>query len=165
MSGVALSTDIKVVVLKADTSKYLARCTSCIPGGVYPDSAFVYATSPKPAYVQFGLEKLDNGKYALRSDTGKYLSRCRDCILGGAYPDSVFIHVSAQALPTSPFAQFDLQQLENGKYTLQADTGKYLSRCNNCIPGGAYSDSVFIHIPQDALPTAPYAQWEIITVQ
>lgn len=161
--AVTIQAEIKVA-LQADTSKFLARCNNCIPKGAKANNAFVHADSLQPAYAQFVLEKLENGKYALKSDTGAYLARCRNCVPGGAYPDNAGVHVSSDKLPTAPYAQFELTRLENGKYTLKADTGNYLARCNNCIPGGAYPDSAFIHVSKDKVKTAPYAQWDIIII-
>jgi len=163
MTAVVAQTGIKVV-LKADTSKYLARCNNCIPDGAYPDSAFVHANSPQESYAQFVLEKLENGKYALKSDTGNYLARCDKCIPKGAYSDSAFVHVTSQQLSSASYAQFVLNRLQNGKYTLKADTGMYLARCNECIPGGTYPDSAFIHVPENQIQTASYAQWDIAIV-
>ncbi|OQR86572.1 cytochrome P450 [Achlya hypogyna] len=36
---------------------------------------------------------------------------------------------------------------------LQSDTGLYLGRCNGCIPGGAYSDAAFVHVPSPGATT------------
>ena len=147
------------IALRADSGKYAARCNSCIPDGAYPDSVFVHvadlAGSP---WAQWELQHLDNGKYALKGDNGKYMARCNTCIPGGAYPDSVFVHVTD--VNSSPWAQWEIAQLGNGKYTLKADSGKYAARCNECVPGGAYPDNVMVHVadPNDA----PWAQWDII---
>lgn len=67
-------------------------------------------------------------------------------------------------LSGSPYAQFELTRLSNGKYTLKADTGEYLARCNNCVPGGAYPDSAFIHISEEEVQKSPYAQWDIFII-
>lgn len=45
-----------------------------------------------------------------------------------------------------------------GRYTLQADTGKYLARCNGCVPGGAYADNAGVH---ESDPTKPWARWSL----
>ncbi len=155
--------DIKVS-LKADSGNYLARCNNCISGGAYPDSAFVHVPEAQlmnSPWAQFILKKLDNGKYALKADSGNYLARCNNCISGGAYPDSAFVHVPEAQLMSSPWAQFTLRKLSNGKYALKADSGNYLARCNNCISGGAYPDSAFVHVPEAQLMSSPWAQWEI----
>lgn len=152
------------VTLKSDNGNYLARCNSCIPRGAYPDTAFVHVPETNvraSPWAQFTLELLSNGKYALKADSGNYLARCNGCIPGGAYQDSAFIHVPAAKLMQSPWAQFTLELLSNGKYALKADSGHYLARCNGCIPGGAYPDSVFVHVPVAALMQSPWAQWNI----
>ena len=153
------------VAFKADSGRYLARCNNCIPGGAYPDSAFVHVSEAKLSgspWAHFVLEKLANGKYTLKADSGRYLARCNNCIPGGAYPDSAFVHVPEADLPGSPWAQFTLEKLSNGRYALKADSGNYLARCNNCIPGGAYPDSAFVHVPPASLPSSPWAQWRIV---
>jgi len=155
------SANIKIA-LKADTSNYLARCNGCVPNGKV-DNAAIHAKTPA-TYAQFTLEKLPNGKYALKADNEKYLSRCHNCIPGGAYLDSATVHVKAEELLGAPYAQFDLAQLKNGKYTLRADTGMYLGRCNGCVPRGAYADNAFIHVTEDKVQTAPWAQWDIVII-
>ncbi len=153
------------VALKADSGNFLARCNNCIPNAAYPDSAFVHVSPAQLAgspWAQFTIQHLDNGKYAFQADSGNYLSRCNNCIPNEAYPDSAFIHVPPAELAGSPWAQFTLQLLENGKYALKADSGNYLARCNNCIPGAAYPDSAFIHVPPSDLAGSPWAQWQII---
>jgi hypothetical protein len=106
------------------------------------------------------LEKLGNGNYVLKSvDSGKYAARCNNCIPGGAYPDSVFVHVTD---PNQAYAQWKLERLPNGKYAfMSADSGKYAARCNNCAPGAAYPDNVFVH---ETNVNAAWAQWEIIII-
>ena len=97
-------------------------------------------------------------KVALKADDGKYAARCNNCIPNGAYPDSVFVHVGD--LASSPWAYWELEKMDNGKYAFKADSGKYMARCNNCIPNGAYPDSVFAHVTNPE--GEPWAQWEII---
>jgi hypothetical protein len=43
--------------------------------------------------------------------------------------------------------------------SLQADTGKYLARCLNCVPNGAHPDSAFVHLDS---ADEPYAKWTMI---
>jgi hypothetical protein len=155
------------VNLKADSGNYLARCNNCIPGASYPDSAFVHvkeADVMNSPWALFALKKLDNGKYALKADSGNYLARCNNCIPGASYPDSAFVHVKEADVMNSPWAQFTLKKLGNGKYTLKADSGNYLARCNNCITGGAYPDSAFVHVKEADVLNSPWAQWEIIII-
>ena len=159
-------TDIKVA-LKADSGNYLARCNNCSPGGAYPDSAFVHVKEAElmsSPWAQFALKKMDNGNYVLKADSGNYVARCNNCISGGAYPDSAFVHVKEAELMNSPWAQFALKRLDNGKYALRADSGNYMARCNNCISGGAYPDSAFVHVEEAELMNSPWAQWEIIII-
>jgi hypothetical protein len=160
--------DVKVALKSADSGNLLARCNACVPNGAYPDNAAVHVPSaqiPPPAYAQFNLQKLANGKYALQSvDSGNYVARCNNCVPGGAYPDSAFVHVTPVQLNSSPWAQFTLVRLSNGKYALQADSGNYLARCNNCIPNGAKPDNAFVHVTQAQLNGSPWAQWDVIVI-
>jgi hypothetical protein len=159
---------IKVALKSSDSGNLLARCNNCVPKGAYPDNAAVHVPAspfPPPAYAQFYLQKLANGKYALQSvDSSNYVARCNNCVPGGAYPDSAFVHVTPAQLASSPWAQFNLVRLSNGKYALQADSGNYLARCNNCIPGGAKPDNAFVHVTQAQLDGSPWAQWDIIVI-
>ena len=146
------------VALKGDSGKYMARCNGCIPGA-YPDSAFVHIDDFNGSpWAQWEIENLGDGKYALKSDTGKYLARCNGCIPGGAYPDSAFIHVDSP--DGAPWAQWEIERLGNGKYSLKSDSGNYAGRCNSCVPGGAYPDNVMVHCTDPE--NEPWAQWEII---
>lgn len=147
------------VALKADSGKYMARCNSCIPDAAYPDSAFVHVDDVNGSpWAQWEIENLGNGKYALKADSGKYLARCNSCIPGGAYPDSAFVHVDNP--DGQPWAQWEIELLGNGKYSLKADSGKYAGRCNNCVPGAAYPDNVMVHCTNPE--GEPWAQWDII---
>jgi hypothetical protein len=161
------SSGIKVA-LRADSGNFLARCNGCVPRGAYPDNAAVHVPASQltsALYAQFYLQKLANGKYALESvDSGNYVARCNNCIPGGAYPDSAFVHVTPPQLASAPWAQFTLLRLSNGKYALQADSGQYLARCNNCIPGGAKADNAFVHVTQAELAAATWAQWELVVI-
>jgi hypothetical protein len=42
--------------------------------------------------------------------------------------------------------------------SLKADTGKYLARCRNCVPGAENEDAAFVHLDSAA---EPFAQWTI----
>lgn len=161
-----MSKNVKII-LRADDNHLLARCNNCIPNGAYPDSAMVHVPYEKfkdSPWAIFNLQALDNGKYALQSDSGNYIARCNNCIPGGAYPDNVMVHVKEEELDESPWAQFNLLRLKNGKYALQADSGNFVARCNNCIPKGAYPNSAFVHVPKDKLDSSPWAQWDIIVI-
>ena len=101
-------------------------------------------------------------KVALKADSGNFLARCNNCISNAAYPDAAFVHVSEGELINSPWAHFNLEQLDNGKYTLKADSGNYVARCNNCIPNAAYPDATFVHVSeQDVKDGASWAQFTL----
>jgi len=71
------------------------------------------------------------------------LSRCNGCWVGGAYSDSATVHITT--LSGNPYALWKPIQKANGKWAFQADTGKFLARCNGCAPGAAYPDFAFVH--------------------
>lgn len=144
------------VNLQADTSAFLARCNNCGPGAT-ADSASLHETNPANPWATWAVEVVGS-KVAFKADNGNYLSRCNGCWTGGAYPDSVFVHVPSAA--SEPAAQWTPENLGNGKWALKADTGKYLSRCNNCVSGGAYPDFAFVHVDK---PDGPWAQWTVTT--
>ena len=73
---------------------------------------------------------------ALRADNGNYLSRCSGCIpdlKDELKQEAIFVHVPEDKLLSTGAAHWKLQKLDNGKYALKADSGKYLSRCSGCI--------------------------------
>jgi len=153
------------VILRADDNHLLARCNNCIPNGAYPDSAMVHVPYDKfehSPWAVFQLHLLDNGKYAFQADSGNFIARCNNCVPGAAYSDNVMVHVTPQDLPNSPWAQFTLIRLRNGKYALQSDSGNFVARCNSCIPNAAYPNSAFVHVSQNELERSPWAQWDII---
>lgn len=106
------------VKLKADSGEFLNACLNCGYGS-YPDSA-AFGTEET-----WKLEKIGS-KVAFRSiKNGNYLSRCHNFWYNGAnYPDSVFVFASKG----EGAALWTPLSLPNGKYSFQADNGKYLSR-------------------------------------
>ena len=102
---------------------------------------------------------MGNITVVLKGDNGHYLARCNGCVPGGGDSDSATVHAASPG--DGPFAQWTLQLQSNGKYTLQSDSGKYLARCRDCVPGGAYQDSAFVHTMD---PGAAWAQWTIVLV-
>jgi len=95
-------------------------------------------------------------KIALKADSGKFAARCANCIPKEAYPDNMAVHATDLSQPS---AQWFLRKLSNGNYALKSvDSGKYAARCNNCIPGASYPDSVFVHANDS---NQAYAQWKL----
>lgn len=43
--------------------------------------------------------------------------------------------------------------------TLQADSGNYLARCDNCVPNAKYPDSAFVHVTPSEVKTSLYAHF------
>ncbi|KAF0685482.1 hypothetical protein As57867_022567, partial [Aphanomyces stellatus] len=129
------------------------------PKGAYPDSSTVHVTNPaSESWGTWKVFNVGNGKIALRGDAGNYLARCNGCAPGAAYPDQAFVHVSDWH--DKGWAQWTCYDAGNGKIALQADTGKYLARCNNCIPGAAYVDQTFVHATD--WHGTPWAQWKVV---
>ncbi|RHX96447.1 hypothetical protein DYB25_011308 [Aphanomyces astaci] len=150
--------DGDLISLRADTNLFMGRCDGCVPGGAYQDSAFVHVSDPKDApWAQWKVFNTLDGKLVLQADTGKFLGRCNNCAPGAAYPDEAFVHV--QDWHTSPWAQWVCVDAGNGKIALQADSGRYLARCEGCIPG-AYPNTAFVHATS---VSEPYAQWAVVS--
>ncbi|OQR93333.1 cytochrome P450 [Achlya hypogyna] len=135
--------DGDVISLKSDKGTYMGRCTNCVWNGAFDNSAFVHVPSPGTARkAQWTVVNTGNGKIALQADSGKYLARCNNCAPGAAYPDEAFVHVTDWK--KAPWAQWTCKDVGDGKVALQADSGKYLARCKNCV-GAAYSNAAFVH--------------------
>ncbi|RQM27595.1 hypothetical protein B5M09_010155 [Aphanomyces astaci] len=150
--------DGDLISLRADTNLFMGRCDGCVPGGAYQDSAFVHVSDPKDApWAQWKVFNTLDGKLVLQADTGKFLGRCNNCAPGAAYPDEAFVHV--QDWNTSPWAQWVCVDAGNGKIALQADSGRYLARCEGCIPR-AYPNTAFVHATS---VSEPYAQWAVVS--
>ncbi|ETV81041.1 hypothetical protein H257_05661 [Aphanomyces astaci] len=150
--------DGDLISLRADTDLFMGRCDGCVPGGAYQDSAFVHVSDPKDApWAQWKVFNTLDGKLVLQADTGKFLGRCNNCAPGAAYPDEAFVHV--EDWHTSPWAQWVCVDAGNGKIALQADSGRYLARCNSCLPG-AYPNAAFVHATS---VSEAYAQWTVVS--
>jgi len=145
------------ITIKCDTGRYLSRCTSC-GSGAYTDSASISEINPKNSDAIWTAINYGD-KIALKADTGKYLGKCSNCWSQGAYSDSAFVHVPE--VGSSSIALWIPEQLSNGKWGLKSsDTGKYLSRCTNCVNTGVYSDFAFVQA-NDCNSSA--AQWTVET--
>jgi hypothetical protein len=154
----------KVIALQAANGKWVESCVGCLNVTVpqnpdLPNQVVLKpgSTSPSPQQL-FTLQDAGDGKVALRGQNNRYFARCAWCVVGGTTPDFIFAHVPApqspQLLPA--FAKFQLKKQSNGKYTLQADTGKYVAWCNGCAPNSSVGDVITIH---EADPSKDYAQW------
>jgi len=140
--------------LIADNGLRLARCNGCGPGA-NPNSVSVHGKQGDE-FAIWTLESVGN-KCALKSDIGQYAARCNGCWRGGAYPDSVFDHV-AQASADQPWSLWTVEIVGN-QYALKADTGRYMARCQGCVPGGAAPNFAFVHV--DSYANASYALWTV----
>ncbi|OQS06923.1 cytochrome P450 [Thraustotheca clavata] len=145
-----------VIALQADTGKYFARCSDCIPNAAFPDAAFVHAPNSKDSSSHWTVTAIKNGKVALQGDNGKFLARCTNCAPYAIHESEAFIHV--EDWNEGAWAQWSCEATDNGKIALADDTGKYLARCNNCV-NGAFPDAGFLHV--DDWKKAHHAQWQL----
>ena len=91
------------------------------------------------------LTAADAIKVAIKNvGSGMYLGRCDACVPNSTYPDNGFVHV--KSLKGAHWAVYYLESMGKGVYAFKvSDTDKYLSRCNNCVPGGKYPDNTSFH--------------------
>lgn len=94
-------------------------CPSC--GSLKPGFA-ISIEAGNDDNAKWTIEKVGN-KVALKTATGYYLSRCTECWVEHAYA-----HLNNSNEPNS---QWTPVQQPNGKWTFQADNGRYLY-CNEC---------------------------------
>jgi hypothetical protein len=97
-------------------------------------------------------------KVAFQGDTGLWFGRCNGCQrpADGKLQDTVTVHIPNPA--GAPYAWFDVVDAGNGKVALKADTGNYIARCQGCIVGATYPNSLTVHVSGAAPPPA-YAQF------
>jgi hypothetical protein len=62
------------------------------------------------------------------------------------------------AVGAGAYAKWTIENQGNGQIAFKADTGKYLSRCNNCWRFGAYPDAASVHITTPA--GNPWSVWK-----
>jgi hypothetical protein len=95
---------------------------------------------------------------ALRADNGDFFSRCNGCQPGSDYqfPDSLVVKTEEGSPPWSRFLVVDAGA---GKVALRADTGKFVGRCPECVPGGSVPDSLMVYGQGPRPP--PYAQFTL----
>lgn len=84
------------------------------------------------------------------------MTRCNNCVSFAAFPDAAF----ANSKDIKPTSLWTVHILPNGKYSLLADNGKYLSRCANC---SSYDSSTVAYI-SDSHAFGPNSQWTISPV-
>ncbi|OQR88590.1 cytochrome P450, partial [Thraustotheca clavata] len=148
--------DGDIITLKSDIGLHLGRCNNCIQREAYVDSAFVHVDDPNNSpWAKWTVVNTGNGKIALQADSGKYLGRCNNCAYWAAYPDEAFVHVSDWR--SAPWAQWKCHDVGDGKIALEADSGKYLARCNNCV-SGAYPNTGMVRAESSR---DSWARWQV----
>ena len=94
----------------------------------------------------------------IKGSNGKYLSSSNGFDEDiGAYPVSASV---SESDPTKPWTKW-VVQVNGDKIALKSvDTGKYLSRCNNCwysVKNSKWDDSAFVHV--DDQNNGDWALW------
>jgi hypothetical protein len=158
------------VALKADNGMYLTRCRSCVTGGP-ADVITVHVDNPNAGYAQFTPVSMGNGKFAFKTDTGKYMARCRNCSPGATTNDILSNHVDN---PNAAYAQFKVEILsaplprpfvDGRQVALQADTKKWVARCNNC-QNAAVKNTATIHVNANSIRELPaYAKFTVVDMK
>jgi len=148
------------MALQTDTGNFLTMCNNCVPGEAYPDAADFHSSVPTVAWAQWFVKDLPSGKIGLQNAlSNRLLARCNNCYAKGASTsDAAFVHVSNIG---DVWAQWTAWMLPGGKVALQADTGNYLARCNNCVTGANFPDAATVHAT-DSTPS--WAQFKIVCI-
>ena len=82
--------------------------------------------------IHLSHEQYDTGDMIvnIKGSNGKYLSSSNGFDVGiGAYPVSASV---SESDPSKPWAKWKIEKNGNRYALISVDTGKYLSRCNNC---------------------------------
>ncbi len=98
----------------------------------------------------------------LKSNNNNLMGRCNDCYPGADNLNSATVHISYDKNNISRYAKFKLRKMSNGKYTLQADNGDYVGRCQGCIPSSPKLNSLMIHLSES---NAAYAQFSLVKIK
>ena len=135
--------------IKADNGAFLRLCPKCGPANAV---SFEFNNDNNAKWILsiFGTKLLIKAY-----SNSNYLSRCNNCWLGATYPDAAF---ARQTTPNEPFSQWIPAPTVDGKWTFQADNGKYLSRCTNC----ATSTVPNLAFLNETNPAMPYAQFTFV---
>ncbi|OQR85081.1 hypothetical protein THRCLA_10789 [Thraustotheca clavata] len=152
VSAACTFNDGEIIGLQADTGNYMARCSDCLPNAKFPDVVFAQSSTLEP----WAVYNTGNGKLALQSASGKYLTREYKVVPGASAVDQAFTSISD--FSSHPWAEFTCVDLSNGKIALEADTGKFVARCANCLPESTDSVAMDCENPKDDAG----AQWTVV---
>ncbi|KAJ0401130.1 hypothetical protein P43SY_007221 [Pythium insidiosum] len=120
----------------------------------HDDGACAHATADNPTPHE------SDRRMFLKSDIDTYIARCDGCIPGSSYPDAAF--VNAVDWRDNLLAQWTVETLANGNVAFKSSSGKYLARCNKCVPGTmAPDDRAFV---QALSNSDPQAQWAVTCI-
>lgn len=128
--------------LISDIGEMLARCSDCSKPSVDKKQSVAVHGKYGDIFAQWTFEPFGD-KCAIKSDIGFYVGRCHGCWNNGAYPNSLFNHVQTSG-PDYPFSLWEVEKHCN-LYSFKADTGTYLARCEDCVPGGTKKNFAFVH--------------------
>ncbi|KAH9109249.1 hypothetical protein AeMF1_006699, partial [Aphanomyces euteiches] len=163
------------IALKADSGKYLARCSGCVRSGP-ADVAFVHAAYWKDSpWAQFDVEYLSdsttpaptsyqppqqpvNETTAVPATTAPTTVGVSNC----AFQDGDVIALQADSGYYATRCRNCMSYGNNPdsvtlQYALNDDLGYYFARCNNCTSGGVYPDQAYVHVSD--WKSAPWAQF------
>lgn len=146
------------VKIKSDQGEYIAECTYCqiTKKLEYSVSAVLHPEESKKRNTVFTMSKLHNGNYVFKNASNYYLEVCSNCIENGSTDHFIFFN----SKELSENAQFKINKLENGKYSiLSVYNDLYLSRCNDCSQATITENVVTAH--QNDYREQPWAQWGI----
>ena len=104
----------------------MARCNNC--NGDAVNSVNVQEQDSSRPWAIWSVERVGS-LVALKSDNGKYLTKCTNCWERGIHPDSAFATADA-ATGSSLWITI---YIDNGKWAVKGDKGRFLSRVLNCV--------------------------------
>lgn len=117
--------------LQADSGKYVARCSGCVPGAPL-DMLMVHSTKPWP----ITLVAQANGKCGMLLDNGQFAGRCNDCSPGATVADTVAVKYAKAA---NGYTQFEMKVIS--EFDPQSN-----QRCNDLIQKSPATRSVFAKV-------------------
>lgn len=144
------------VALKSDINKYACMCNSCQKTVTPVEySAFLHCDT-RSDITNLRAVKLPNGNFAFMASNNKFLAVCNGCVSNGTVPNFLMFHETS---PNQPWAQFEVKELQNGKYSIYSIHSKlFVARCNGCSPTATYPNQVTAHANN---ANEDWAQWTI----
>jgi len=150
------------IALQSDNGNYLAECDGCAPGSTVKEAAFVHAPDYSSPYAQWTPVRVIYDIWGLRGGgTGRWLSVCDGCVPGASSNWNAMVH--GLRPKDEDWAQWMIEILSEDTVALRSlYNGKFLARCEDCIPGAPYKDAAMAYV--DDFRGAPHAQWKIVDI-